>query len=556
MVVAPLAAWPWEYLGNLKYTLYVPLLAKILYSRIWEDDVQNMDVWCLHILIICALRYVIYQFWYTYSAMLFLTRTRIILQQGVDFKQIDKEWNWDNFIILQAFLGFMACYKFGVLENLPLWNSRGLLYVLLLHMGISEPLYYCIHRLFHTRYLFTHYHSLHHASPVPQCYTGMKNYSIKSPLSVLCYCMFNFTSLFLCFVAGNATFLEHLILSMIIGIPILGVTVMGLGSLSVIYGYVMIFDFLRCLGHSNVEVVPYGIFQLLPFLRYLLYTPSYHSLHHKEGDTNFCLFMPLYDALGRTLNTNSWALHKKIRSGGKITVPDFVFLAHAVDMTAALHVPFGLRGFSSMPFTTRLFLFPFWPIVFLAMIGMWLFSKTFLVSFYNLRGRLHQTWCVPRFGFQYFISYARDGINKHIEETILRADRLGIKVISLAALNKNETLNGGGTLFIEKHPDIKVRVVHGNTMTAAVIINEIKDDVKEVFLTGATSKLGRVIALYLCRRGIRVLVMFLHLIIKHRLIGGVVHSLEGWNHHEVGAIDIDKIDVVWRAALKHGLRPV
>lgn len=38
--------------------------------------------------------------------------------------------------------------------------------------------------------------------------------------------------------------------------------------------------------------------------------------------------------------------------------------------------------------------------------------------------------------------------------------------------------------------------------------------------------------------------------------GGVVHSLEGWTHHEVGAIDVDRIDVVWKAALKHGLRPV
>uniref|UniRef100_A0A7C9AD34 Very-long-chain aldehyde decarbonylase CER1-like C-terminal domain-containing protein n=1 Tax=Opuntia streptacantha TaxID=393608 RepID=A0A7C9AD34_OPUST len=38
--------------------------------------------------------------------------------------------------------------------------------------------------------------------------------------------------------------------------------------------------------------------------------------------------------------------------------------------------------------------------------------------------------------------------------------------------------------------------------------------------------------------------------------GGVVHSLEGWTHHEVGAIDVDRIDIVWEAALKHGLRPV
>ena len=71
---------------------------------------------------------------------------------------------------------------------------------------------------------------------------------------------------------------------------------------------------------------------------------------------------------------------------------------------------------------------------------------------------------------------------------------------------QNEALNGGGTLFVEKHPNLRVRVVHGNTLTAAVILNEIPKDVKEVFLTGATSKLGRAIALYLCRRKVRVLV--------------------------------------------------
>lgn len=37
---------------------------------------------------------------------------------------------------------------------------------------------------------------------------------------------------------------------------------------------------------------------------------------------------------------------------------------------------------------------------------------------------------------QYFLPFAKRGINKQIEDAILRADRLGVKVISLAALNK------------------------------------------------------------------------------------------------------------------------
>lgn len=73
---------------------------------------------------------------------------------------------------------------------------------------------------------------------------------------------------------GHATLLEHLILNVVIVIPILGASLMGYGSISLIYGYIAIFDFLRCLGHSNVEMIPYQLFEAIPFLRYLLYTPT------------------------------------------------------------------------------------------------------------------------------------------------------------------------------------------------------------------------------------------------------------------------------------------
>ncbi|OMO61061.1 Fatty acid hydroxylase [Corchorus capsularis] len=605
-----------------KYLLCCPLAARVLYSWIYEETLG--DLWCLYILILYLLRAGLHQLWNTYVNMLFFTRNRKIKQQGYDFKQIDQEWDWDNFLILHVLISAMACLIFPSLGDLPFWNSKGLITLLLLHVTISEPLYYWGHRLFHDTYLFTHYHSLHHSSPVLHPFTG-----------------------------GHATFLEQLLLSIVTGIPIAGSILMGYGSASMIFGYLLVFDFLRCLGHSNVEVVPHEIFSKLPFLRYLIYTPTYHSLHHTEMGTNFCLFMPLFDAIGKTLNSKSWQLHQKISSDSakKGRVPDFVFLAHVVDISSAMHVPFVFRSFASQPFSTRIYLVPIWPITFMFMLIMWAWSKTFLLTFYNLRGRLHQTWVVPRFGFQYFLPFATDGINKHIEEAILRADRMGIKVISLAALNKNEALNGGGTLFVNKHPELKVRVVHGNTLTAAVILHEIDNDVKEVFLTGATSKLGRAIALYLCQKRIRVLMLtlsterfqkiqreapadcqnYLVQVTKyqaaqncktwivgkwitpreqswappgthfHQFVvppilnfrrdctygdlaamrlpedvqglgsceytmgrgvvhachaGGVVHQLEGWTHHEVGAIDVDRIDLVWEAALKHGLRPV
>ena len=180
----------------------------------------------------------------------------------------------------------MAFYIFPFLSDLPVWNTRGVIAALILHIGVSEPLYYWVHRCFHGNYLFTRYHSLHHASTVTQSFTGERN---KNPSAHLIsssshltthsrtvkflVCLFN--PFFILFTAaGSATFLEHLILSAVVGIPVLGSSLMGFGSISMIYGYVLIFDFLRCLGHSNVEVVPHAMFHAFPFLKYLIYTPT------------------------------------------------------------------------------------------------------------------------------------------------------------------------------------------------------------------------------------------------------------------------------------------
>ena len=93
--------------------------------------------------------------------------------------------NRDNFLILQALVASMACYIFPFLQHLPPWNVKGLIVALMLHVGISEPLYYWVHRKFHGDYLFTHYHSLHHSSPVPEPLTGENHKYPSSFLSLL-----------------------------------------------------------------------------------------------------------------------------------------------------------------------------------------------------------------------------------------------------------------------------------------------------------------------------------------------------------------------------------
>ncbi|GLJ17033.1 hypothetical protein SUGI_0294680 [Cryptomeria japonica] len=617
---AYLAAWPWTNLGSLKYLLYGPLIAKAIHTNFYGEN--GGDNWCFHILLVSLLRCTICQIWTTYSNMYCLSSRHKICRKDAEFDQMDREWDWDNYIILQAFMAAAAHYYLPFLSNLPAWNAKGLLYVAILHMGPVEALYYWLHRAFHTDFLFKNYHSLHHASITLQPQT-----------------------------TGTATFLEHIVLTLIMAVPIVGAGLMGGASMAIIYIYYLLFDSLRFMGHCNVEMMPESLFRSVPMLRYLIYTPSYHSLHHTEMSTNYCLFMPLYDHLWGTLNSKSWTLQRSVCAGEDNRVPDFVFLAHIVDVLSSLHVRFLLRGFTATPFRSWWFLWPLWPVVIPVMFVMWIWAKPFVNTGHKLKGYLNHTWVVPRFGFQYFIPFAHKGINNLIEEAILSADKMGVKVISLAALNKNEALNGGGTLFVKRLPNLRVRVVHGNTLTAAVVIKEIKLHVKEVFLTGATSKLGRVIALYLSRKGVRVLMLtnseerfksiqkeappelqkFLVQVTKyeagqncktwivgkwiafkeqrcappgthfHQFVvppifelrndctygklvgmqlpdaveelstceykmsrrcvhachaGGILHLLEGWEHHEVGAIDVDKIDVVWEAAMKHGFKTV
>lgn len=69
-----------------------------------------------------------------------------------------------------------------------------------------------------------------------------------------------------------------------------------------------------------------------------------------------------------------------------------------------------------------------------------------------------------------------------------------------------EELNEGGLLFLKRQPNLRVRLCHGNTLTAGVILNGLPIEVEEIFLTGATSKLGRAVSIYLATHGVRVLV--------------------------------------------------
>ena len=118
----------------------------------------------------------------------------------------------------------------------------------------------------------------------------------------------------------------------------------------------------------------------------------------------------------------------------------------------------------------------------------------------------------------------------NIKEILRSADRAGVRVLGLGALNKAEFVNGSGLQLVAEVQPRLTCVVHGNTLTAAVVVEAVLAVLDEeqgafepcqdskgsrgcsaqrkrrrrVFLTGPTSKVGRGVALELVRRGVEV----------------------------------------------------
>lgn len=80
--------------------------------------------------------------------------------------------NRDNFIILEASVASIILLINPSVTNLPVWKTSGIISCVIFHIGLSEPLYYWLHRILHSPYFFQHYHWLHHSSTVNHPFTG------------------------------------------------------------------------------------------------------------------------------------------------------------------------------------------------------------------------------------------------------------------------------------------------------------------------------------------------------------------------------------------------
>ncbi|KAL5702381.1 aldehyde oxygenase (deformylating) [Ranunculus cassubicifolius] len=611
----PLTDWPWTFLGSNKYIVLVPLLGHAAHTLFVTESNQR-DYTTLFPFFILLSRLIHNQLWISLSRFQNARSKHRIQFKSIEFQQVDRERNWDDQAIMHCILIYVGYLVLPQAKNLPVWNTKGALLMLLVHIGPVEFIYYWSHRALHHHSLFTRYHSHHHSSFVTEPIT-----SVVHP------------------------FAEHILYMLIFSLPIFAPVFLGGASLGAIGAYITLVDALNDLGHCNFEFIPTWAFKVFPFLKYLIYTPTYHSLHHSQVHTNFSLFMPIYDYMYKTVDKTTDSLYE-ISANGREDNIDVVYLTHPTSLNSIYQLRLGFAYLASRPYTSQWYLWMIWPVTTFLMMLIWLFDRTFTVENNKLDKLKMQVWAIPRYSFHFMLESQKKRINGLIEKAILDAESRGAKVISLGLLNQGEELNKNGEIYIQNNKYLKIRVVDGSTLAAAVILNTIPKETLQVLITGNVTKTCSLVVHELLKKRFQVIIqryeefknlrstipsefqdglvrasssnryqckvwlvddelnhmeqrrapagtIFIpfsmfpinetrkdcvyhptpSLMIPDNLenihscenwlprrvmsawrIAGILHALEGWDWHECGNMAVD-INKVWVAALNHGFKP-
>lgn len=467
-----LTHWPWEPLGNFKYVLLAPFAVHSIYLLV--VGAEERDIGYAAILPLLLSRMLHNQLWISISRYRTAKGNTLIVDRSLDFEQVDRERNWDDQIMLNGILFYVGYLGLEAAKQLPWWRTDGFIIIFLIHAGPVEFLYYWLHRALHHHYLYSRYHSHHHSSIVTEPIT-----SVIHP------------------------FAEHLSYFILFAIPMLSVTLAGIASISSIALYVTFIDLMNNMGHCNFEVIPKWVFNIFPPLKYLMYTPSYHSLHHTQFRTNYALFMPFYDYIYGTMDKSSDTLYETCLKKPE-DVPDVLHLTHLTTPQSIYHLRLGFAALASKPLTSKWYLWLIWPVTLWSMIMTWIYGRTFIVERNIFKKLKAQSLAVPRYKIHYLLQWQREVINKLIEDAILEADEKGVKVVSLGLLNQGEQFNRNGDLHLEKHPKLKVKLVDGSSLAVAVVLNSIPVGTSQVLFRGRLSKVAYAIVSALCHKGIQV----------------------------------------------------
>uniref|UniRef100_M8ATD4 aldehyde oxygenase (deformylating) n=1 Tax=Aegilops tauschii TaxID=37682 RepID=M8ATD4_AEGTA len=436
----PLTEWPWHWMGSFKYLVLAPAALHTAHSVVtkgWGD----MNLVYAAMLPALLLRLFHNQIWISLSRHQTARRKHIIVDRSLEFDQVDRERSWDDQAILATLFFYVAYAAIPSVRLMPMWETKGAIAIALLHVGPVEFIYYWFHRALHHHFLYSRYHSHHHASIVTE------------PITAVIH-----------------PFVETIAYFLLFSIPMLIPIYMGYGSVLGVVLYLAYNDFINNMGHCNFEMLPKWIFQRFPPLKYLMYTPSYHSLHHTKFRTNYSLAMPIYDYIFNTMDKSTDELYERTLIGTEET-PDVVHLTHMTTLQSTYHLRVAIASVASRPSDNHVwYMWMIWPMAWLSMVLAWVYgSSAFVVESLKLKKIMMQTWVIPRYNFQ------------------------------------ERQLNGSGELFTQKYPKLRVRLVDGSGLATAVVLKSIPLDTKRVFLCGGGSKVAHATATALCERGVQVI---------------------------------------------------
>ncbi|KAG7946042.1 hypothetical protein I3843_14G017700 [Carya illinoinensis] len=323
--------------------------------------------------------------------------------------------------------------------------------------------------------------------------------------------------MYACMAAVVHPFAEHIVYFMLFTIPLLTTVFTGTASIASFAGYITFIDFMNNLGHCNFELIPKWLFSIFPPLKYLIYTPSFHSLHHTQFRTNYSLFMPLYDYVYGTMDKSTDTLYEASLKRPEES-PDVVHLTHLTTPESIYHLRLGFASLASWPHSSKWYLRLLWPVtLFWSVIISGIYGHAFVLERITFKAVKLQSWLVPRYNIQYIVQWQREALNTLIEEAILDAEVKGVKVLSLGLLNQaitnpifkyGEEMNRNGELYIKRYPQLKIRLVDGSSLAVAVVLNRIPKGTTQVLLRGKLSKVACAIADALCESGIQVAILY------------------------------------------------
>uniref|UniRef100_A0A7N0VJR3 Uncharacterized protein n=1 Tax=Kalanchoe fedtschenkoi TaxID=63787 RepID=A0A7N0VJR3_KALFE len=309
-------------------------------------------------------------------------------------------------------------------KNLPMWRADGAILTLLLHAGPVEFLYYWFHRALHHHFLYSRYHSHHHSSIATEPIT-----SVSHP------------------------FAEHIVYYALFAIPMVTAGVTGVASVGCVAGYIFYLDLMNNMGHCNFEFIPKWVFSVFPPLKYIMYTPSFHSLHHTRLRTNYSLFMPFYDYIYGTVDVSTDDLHTAALKREE-DEPQVVHLTHLTTPESIYHTRLGFAAFASRPYATKWFMWLMWPVTVWSVMWNRIYGRTVVTERNRFEDLTLQTWIIPKYKFQ--------------------------------------------------SPNLKIRLVDGSSLAVAIVLHKIPEGTSQVLLSGQASKVALHVSVSLCEKGIKV----------------------------------------------------